>query len=124
MKRRKGIINTDLMTGALKESFKKLAPQIQFRNPVMFVTYLGAIFTTLGLIFGTYSSFNFQITLWLWFTVLFANFASAIAESRGKAQADNLKKTQTETYAKKLVNQKEISILAADLKKGDCIACE
>ena len=124
MKKRKGIINADLMTDALKESFKKLAPQIQFRNPVMFVTFLGAIFTTLGLIFGSYSSFNFQITLWLWFTVLFANFASAIAESRGKAQAESLKKTQKETYAKKLVNRKEISILATDLKKGDCIVCE
>ncbi|WP_068471157.1 potassium-transporting ATPase subunit KdpB [Candidatus Protochlamydia phocaeensis] len=121
--KRKGILRTELVLEALKDSFIKLNPQTQFHNPVMFVTYLGAIATTL-LTFFSPSSFNIQISLWLWFTVLFANFASAIAESRGKAQAASLRKTQQEAYAKKLVNGKEISISALDLKKGDRIVCE
>lgn len=121
--KRKSIISTELVLEALKDSFAKLAPHTQFRNPVMFVTFLGAIFSTL-LTFYNLSSFNVQISLWLWFTVLFANFASAIAESRGKAQAASLRKTQQETFAKKLVNGKEINMAAQDLKKGDKIVCE
>lgn len=121
--KRKSILSADLILEALKDSFLKLHPKIQFYNPVMFVTYLGAIFSTL-LTFFNPSSFNIQISIWLWFTVLFANFASAIAESRGKAQAASLKKTQTENFAKKLVNGKEIKTSALDLKKGDLIACE
>ena len=122
--KRKGIITLDLVRESLIDSFIKLKPQTQWRNPVMFVTYLGAIFTTLIVIFEPFSSFNFQITLWLWFTVLFANFSSAIAESRGKAQAASLKKTQVETFARKIVNGKEISLPATQLKKGDCVICE
>lgn len=120
---RKGILNTDLVLEALKESFLKLMPQIQFRNPVMFVTYLGAIFTTI-LTFLHSTSFNIQISLWLWFTVLFANFASAISESRGKAQAASLRKTQQETFARKLLKGKEVVVSALDLKKGDQVVCE
>src|SRR5262245_21140385 len=121
--KRKSILNKSLILEALKDSFVKLAPQTQFRNPVMFVTYLGAIFTTI-LTFFKPTFFNIQISLWLWFTVLFANFASAIAESRGKAQAASLKKTQTENYAKKLLNGEAVTIPATDLKKGDKIYCE
>lgn len=121
--KRKSILRADLLLEAFIDSFIKLSPHTQFRNPVMFVTYLGAIFTTI-LTFYTPSSFNIQIAIWLWFTVLFANFASALAESRGKAQAASLKKTQTDTFAKRLVNGKEISTSAIDLKKGDKIVCE
>lgn len=121
--KRKSILGADLLIEAFIDSFVKLAPQKQFRNPVMFVTYLGAIFTTLLTCFNP-SSFNFQISLWLWFTVLFANFASAIAEVRGKAQAASLRKTQIESLAKKLVEGKEIDVSALDLKKGDRIVCE
>ena len=71
-----------------------------------------------------YSSFNLQITLWLWFTVFFANFSSSIAESRGKAQAASLKKTQKEISAKKIVDGKEVLTPATELKKGDIVACE
>lgn len=89
----------------------------------MFVTYLGALFT----IYSTYltpTSFNIQLSLWLFFTVLFANFASAIAESRGKAQAKSLRKTQNETTAKKLVYGKIAPTSSFDLKRGDLILCE
>jgi K+-transporting ATPase ATPase B chain len=70
-----------------------------------------------------FSSFNFQITLWLWFTALFANFAEAVAEGRGKAQADSLRKSRTKTKARRLVQNKEEIVWATDLKKGDIIAC-
>jgi K+-transporting ATPase ATPase B chain len=121
--KRMGILTFDLVIEALKDSFVKLKPQTQFRNPVMFVTYLGAIFTTLLTIFQSFSTFNLQITLWLWFTVFFANFSSAIAESRGKAQATSLRQTQKEN-AKKIVDGKEITVPATDLKKGDIIICQ
>lgn len=121
--KRKSILSADLVLEAIQDSLVKLNPQTQFRNPVMFVTYLGAIFTTI-LTFLNPSAFNIQISLWLWFTVLFANFASAIAESRGKAQAASLRKTQTESFAKKLVNGKEVKVSALDLRKGDRIVCE
>src|SRR5947199_392920 len=94
------LLNTNMLVSSIKDAFKMLIPQIQFKNTVMFVTYLGAITTTLYIlneIFNhSFSWFNFQITLWLWFTVLFANFAQAIAESRGKAQAASLRKTKIE----------------------------
>ncbi len=122
--KKKGILTFDLVKESLIDSFIKLKPQTQFRNPVMFVAYLGAIFTTLITILEPLSGFNLQITLWLWFTVLFANFSSAIAESRGKAQATSLRKTQKETFAKKILEGKEVSVPATGLKKGDIIACE
>lgn len=104
-----------------------LNPQEQYRNPVMFVTYIGAIITTLCL-FSDITHyhipwFDFHITLWLWFTVLFANFASAIAESKGKAQAESLRKTKIEAYARQIRNGIEIKIPSAELKKDDTIIC-
>lgn len=120
----KRILTHQLILEALKDSLLRLNPQVQFCNPVMFVTYLGAIFTTLYTITDPFSGFNFQITLWLWFTVIFANFSSSIAESRGKAQAACLRKTQSENAAKKITNGKQTTIPAAFLKKGDIIVCE
>lgn len=122
--KRKGILTLDLVKESLIDSFIKLKPQMQFRNPVIFVAYLGAIFTTFITILEPFSGFHLQITLWLWFTVLFANFSSAIAESRGKAQAASLKKTQKETFAKKIIDGKEAAVPATGLKKGDIIACD
>lgn len=117
-----------MIFGSILESFKTLTPNIQFKNPVMFVTYLGAIATTFCVIqeifVGAISWFDFQITVWLWFTVIFANFAQAIAESRGKAQAASLKKTKIEAYARQLQNGIEIKTLSASLRKGDLIICE
>lgn len=105
-----------------------LRPDVQIKNPVMFVTYLGAITTTLCLFeqlaHSSLSSFDLNIAIWLWFTVLFANFAQAIAESRGKAQARSLRKTQIEAYARQERNGIEIKIPSKQLKKGDLIICE
>ncbi len=82
------------------DALRKLDPRVQWRNPVMFIVYLGAIMTTF-ICLRAASGFNLQITLWLWFTVLFANFAEAIAEGRGKAQAATLRKMRTTTMARR-----------------------
>jgi len=121
--KKNSFVSWELFFEALKDSFVKLLPHTQFRNPVMFVTYLGAIFTTI-VTFKSPSNFNINIALWLWFTVFFANFASAIAESRGKAQAASLRKSQTQCFAKKLINHTQVHVSALDLKKGDIVACE
>lgn len=108
------------------ESFKKLDPRVQLRNPVMFVTEVGALITTSLLIFNssTANGFELQITIWLWFTLLFANFAEAVAEGRGQAQAESLKKSRSSTHARLLKIGKEISVTATELKKNDIVICE
>ncbi len=120
------MLNKEILFPAIKESFFKLSPKIQAKNPVMFVTEVGAILTTLVCIFGHSESvgFEIQISLWLWFTVLFANFAESVAEGRGKAQAASLKKSRTSTVARLYKNKIETKISATDLKKGDIVICE
>lgn len=122
------LFNKQIVLQALKDSFIKLKPTLQIKNPVIFIVAIGAVLTTIGVfndIFkGSFSGFNFQIAIWLWFTVLFANFAEAIAEGRGKAQADSLRKNRTQTKARKLVGKQEVLVLAPDLKKGDVVVCE
>lgn len=121
------LFDTKLVVPALKESFLKLDPRVQMKNPVMFVTLIGAFMTTVYVIFNIGHGskfFEFQISLWLWFTVLFANFAEAIAEGRGKAQAESLKKTRTQTIARLMSGKSESKISAADLKKGNVVVCE
>src|SRR5689334_4766427 len=87
---------------AIVESFRKLNPIHMWKNPVMFVTEVGAAVTTIVLFTDPSRGFVLQIALWLWFTVLFANFAEAMAEGRGKAQADTLRKSRTKTIGHKL----------------------
>ncbi|HEY5123104.1 MAG TPA: potassium-transporting ATPase subunit KdpB [Ignavibacteria bacterium] len=122
------LFESAIVKRALLDSVKKLNPVVLMKNPVMFIVEIGAVITTvilIGQIFsGSFSTFNLQISLWLWFTVLFANFAEAVAEGRGKAQAESLKKARKQTNARKLVNEKEIVIPADDLKKDDLVVCE
>ncbi|MDR3601405.1 MAG: potassium-transporting ATPase subunit KdpB [Desulfosporosinus sp.] len=117
-----------LVTQAIKDSFVKLNPKILWRNPVMFVVEVTAVLTTYfaikDIVGGQSSWFDVQIALWLWITVLFANFAEAVAEGRGKAQADALRKTRSETIAKKLVGGKTEDVSAALLRKGDIVLVE
>lgn len=117
-----------MILGSIKEACKALTPSVQWKNPVMFVTYLGALGTTLYVVGqlwqGYVSSFNLQITVWLWFTVLFANFAQAIAESRGRAQAASLRKTKIEAYARQIRNGVVIKTSSSSLRKGDIILCQ
>ncbi len=111
---------------AIRDSFRKLNPRLMLKNPVMFVTMVGAALTTAG-IFTTEPAlrgFVIQLAVWLWFTVLFANFAEAMAEGRGKAQAAALRRMRTTTMARRLHNGREDKVPATDLEKGDTVVCE
>jgi potassium-transporting ATPase ATP-binding subunit len=112
---------------ALWESFVKLNPKTLAKNPVMFVVEIGAVLTSVDLIRGVAHhsagfGFSLQITLWLWFTVLFANFAEAMAEGRGKAQAETLRKARSETIARRLKSDGSIeSVAGSVLRSGDFV---
>ncbi|MGH9841944.1 MAG: potassium-transporting ATPase subunit KdpB [Blastocatellia bacterium] len=116
-----------IITRAVGDSFRKLNPVAMMKNPVMFVVEVGSVITTILLIRDMADGapgvgFALQITLWLWFTVLFANFAEAMAEGRGKAQADNLRKARTETMARKLLpNGQTQTVAAPQLRKDDVV---
>ena len=100
--KKRALFESSIVRRAAVDSLKKLNPRLQAKNPVMFVVEVGSVVTTVLLILphgATHFAFNLQITLWLWFTVLFANFAEAMAEGRGKAQADALRKAKSETTA-------------------------
>src|SRR5215471_3504466 len=110
---------------AIVDSFRKLDPRLMVKNPVMFVTMVGAALTTVGIFTSpTDKSFILQLAIWLWFTVLFANFAEAVAEGRGKAQADALRKARKDTIARRLRNGREEKVAAPELQKGDLVVCE
>src|ERR1041384_1639001 len=127
---KQAIWDARIVKRAIIDSFIKLNPRRMMGNPVMFVVEVGSILTTLQLIRGiiapipgvTNTGFELQITLWLWFTVLFANFAEAMDEGRGKAQADNLRKAKTETIAHRVVSgDKTEAVAAPQLRKDDVV---
>ncbi|MEM6161481.1 potassium-transporting ATPase subunit KdpB [Erwinia sp. P6884] len=114
---------------AFTGAFSKLDPRVQYRNPVMFVVYLGSILTTLlALSSSTPGFFTAAVSLWLWFTVLFANFAEALAEGRSRAQAESLKAIKKTSWAKKLAAAKydasAQNVPAESLRKGDFVLVE
>jgi potassium-transporting ATPase ATP-binding subunit len=118
------IFDPTIIAPAIGDSFKKLNPLTLAKNPVMFVTEVGAAITTALLLTGHGGNFGFQlqIALWLWFTVLFANFAEAMAEGRGKAQARALRATRTQTFANRLTGKGAVEQVPADkLRKGDLV---
>src|SRR5256886_8931532 len=116
-----------LIRRAVLESFAKLDPRLLYKNPVMFVVEIGALVTTIDLVHGAAThaagfGFSLQITVWLWFTVLFANFAEAMAEGRGKAQAETLRKARSETLARRLIDSgAEERVPGSKLKSGDIV---
>jgi K+-transporting ATPase ATPase B chain len=127
---KKAIWNWQIVKRAVVDSFRKLNPRAMMKNPVMFVVEVGSVLTTQQLTRGivapipgvTNTGFELQITLWLWFTVLFANFAEAMAEGRGKAQADNLRKAKTETIAHRiLADGQSEEVAAPNLRKDDIV---
>ncbi|TME01597.1 MAG: potassium-transporting ATPase subunit KdpB [Chloroflexi bacterium] len=144
--RRKGDISIwdpKIIRGAIPDSFKKLDPRVQIKNPVMFVVEVGSVITTIEfvrLLFATPTAtftrslltsetiFVLAVAVWLWFTVVFANFAEAMAEGRGKAQADTLRKARSTTMAKRLSSPDRFSnvqeVAAPDLRKGDLVLVE
>jgi K+-transporting ATPase ATPase B chain len=126
-----GIWDRALIRRAAREAFPKLDPRLMIKNPVMFVVEVGSVITTLVLIQGLLGmsdvnlGFVLQVTLWLWFTVLFANFAEAFAEARGKAQADTLRRTRSDTPAKRLQPDGTYeTVSATELRKGDVVLVE
>jgi len=137
--KRRPMFDSHIMRRALLESFRKLDPRLQIRNPVMFVVLVGSVLTTVLLfqaLFGTGEApvwFILAVSLWLWFTVLFANFAEAMAEGRGKAQAESLRSSRREMNAKKLSQPKpgdqylgapSSIVPASALKRGDVVLVE
>jgi K+-transporting ATPase ATPase B chain len=131
------ILDRSLIVPAIWASFRKLDPRTLVKNPVMFCVEIVSVLTTLfflrdlivggSAVVGTSPLFSGQITVWLWFTVLFANFAEAVAEGRGKAQADALRRTRTETRAKRLpaANSQNFELIdATALKAGDLVLVE
>jgi len=121
-------IDATIFKNSLYESFKKIDPRSIIKNPIMFVTWIGAMLCTVAclndLLSLKFSGFNWQISMWLWFTVLFANFAEAIAEGRSKAQAEGLKQGRAHLFARKISNLLEEKVPATDLKIGDIVVCE
>ena len=117
-----------ILRSAIVDSLRKLDPRTQLKNPVMFVTLVGALLTFEQL-FPSHDAFSYvlQIALWLLFTVVFANFAEAVAEGRGKAQADTLKRARTQTFARRIrevAAKAEERVAATDLQRGDLVVCE
>src|ERR1700759_3706508 len=128
------LFDSALLGPAIAESFRKLSPRVQLRNPVMFVVYVGSILTSLLWVQGLRGQgeapggFIFAISAWLWFTVLFANFAEALAEGRSKAQAASLRGLKQSIQAKKLQSPRHGSqwtaTPATQLRKGDVFLVE
>src|ERR1700716_4079579 len=131
--RASAMLDPKIVIPALGPAVAKLDPRLMIKNPVMFVVEVVAALTTViflrNLVMGGGGDslgFTFQIILWLWFTVLFANFAEAVAEGRGKAQAESLKKTRTESQAKLLAGSDRTyrMVAGASLKVGDLVLVE
>src|SRR5437879_3002623 len=125
--RKKSLADSAILSRAILDSFRKLNPRTMVKNPVMFVVEVGAVLTTIQLAWNASHhtgqfGFGLQITLWLWFTVLFANFAEAMAEGRGKAQADTLRKARAETQAHRLRSDGSIEVVVSSkLRSGDIV---
>src|SRR5262245_45354736 len=140
-RRHTSLLDREILIPAIRDSFLKLEPRWQARNPVMFVVEVGSVITTIVFVAGFFQGasgstqlFVGQVALWLWFTVLFANFAEAVAEGRGKAQAAALRRTRAELTARRLVDGQgggrrdgpwqEERVPASQLRKGDRVVCE
>jgi len=125
-----GLLDPKMLWKSLPDAFRKLDPRVQIKNPVMFVVEIGSVLTTYSAILHT-SVFAWTITVWLWLTVLFANLAEAVAEGRGKAQAETLRRTKQETVARRLVGWKpdqaqprEEQVPGTQLQLGDYVVVE
>ena len=128
--RDRSLFDRAIITRAIADSFAKLDPRWQARNPVMFIVEVSALVVSLFWLRdlfargGKDAGFDLAIALWLWFTVIFANFAEAVAEGRGKAQADFLRRTKSDTKARKVVDGQLVDVNANELRKGDLIRVE
>ncbi|HVM96002.1 MAG TPA: potassium-transporting ATPase subunit KdpB, partial [Candidatus Acidoferrales bacterium] len=125
----RSLFDSEILAAASLESLRKLAPQHVAKNPVMFVVEVGSVLTTLIVVRDLFAApagaapvwFTLSVSLWLWFTVVFANFAEAVAEGRGKAQAASLRKMRKETSARRVTNGREEEVSASTLRRGDVV---
>src|SRR5689334_9195513 len=110
----RSLFDWQIVGPAIRDCFRKLDPRLMLKNPVMFVTMVGAALTTIGIVTAApgLRGFVAQLAIWLWFTILFANFAEAMAEGRGKAQAATLRRMRTTAMARRLQNGREEKIPA------------
>jgi len=118
-----GLLDPKVLVAALPGAFLKLDPRTLYKNPVMFIVEVGSVYTTV-LAVKEHTSFAILIAIWLWLTVVFANLAEAVAEGRGKAQADALRRTKTDTLARRLTTTGEELVPAPQLQQGDRVVCE
>ncbi|MFD5308393.1 potassium-transporting ATPase subunit KdpB [Streptomyces ardesiacus] len=119
-----GLFAPRQLAGSLPEAFRKLDPRLMVKSPVMFVVLVGSVLTTAFSCTNPGDGFGWAISAWLWLTVLFANLAEAVAEGRGKAQADTLRRARTGTVARRLVDGREERVPGTGLTVGDLVVCE
>ncbi|WP_327705648.1 potassium-transporting ATPase subunit KdpB [Streptomyces decoyicus] len=119
-----GLFDPKQLLKSLPDAFRKLDPRVMVKSPVMFVVLVGSVVTTVLAIKDSGSWFGWVIAVWLWLTVIFANLAEAVAEGRGKAQADTLRKAKTDTVARRLNGDAEEQVPGTELRIGDLVVCE
>ncbi|WP_031487761.1 potassium-transporting ATPase subunit KdpB [Streptomyces bicolor] len=119
-----GLFDPKQLVRSLPDAFRKLDPRVMVKSPVMFVVWIGSILTTAFSFKDPGDWFGWTISAWLWLTVIFANLAEAVAEGRGKAQADTLRKAKTDTVARRLVGDREEQVPGTELSIGDLVVCE
>ncbi|MGW2209756.1 potassium-transporting ATPase subunit KdpB [Streptomyces sp. NPDC001781] len=119
-----GLFDPKALLKSLPDAFRKLDPRVMVKSPVMFVVWIGSVLTTAFSFTDPTDWFGWTISVWLWLTVLFANLAEAVAEGRGKAQADTLRKAKTDTVARRLNGTAEEQVPGTELRVGDLVVCE
>ncbi|CAL9356413.1 Potassium-transporting ATPase ATP-binding subunit [Streptomyces sp. enrichment culture] len=119
-----GLFDPRQLVRSLPDAFRKLDPRVMVKSPVMFVVWIGSVLTTVFSFTDPGDLFGWTISAWLWLTVLFANLAEAVAEGRGKAQADTLRKAKIDTVARRLSGSTEERVAGTELGIGDLVVCE
>ncbi|MBY8841869.1 potassium-transporting ATPase subunit KdpB [Streptomyces sp. SP2-10] len=119
-----GLFAPEALAGSLPDAFRKLDPRVMVKSPVMFVVWIGSVLTTVFSFTDPADWFGWTISVWLWLTVIFANLAEAVAEGRGKAQADTLRRAKTDTVARRLSGSTEERVPGTELTIGDLVVCE
>lgn len=119
-----GLFDPRQLARSLPDAFRKLDPRVMVKSPVMFVVWTGSVLTTAFSCTDPADWFGWTISVWLWLTVLFANLAEAVAEGRGKAQADTLRRARADTVARRLTGATEERVSGTALRVGDLVVCE
>lgn len=119
-----GLFDPRMLIASFPDAIRKLDPRVMVKSPVMFVVLVGSVLTTVLAALDPTDWFGWAIAVWLWLTTVFANLAEAVAEGRGKAQADTLRKAKTDTVARRIIGKNEERVPGAELRIGDLVVCE